>query len=251
MVRRRLSDYRVKKIIRCFSVDLTATQTSQMLLMSRGTINVYYRLFRELIWEERERRRAERVLGAVEFDESYFGATRPRGVAGKLKRGRGTLKQPVFGIFERGGEVLTEVVPDCSKKTLQGLILGHVALESVVYSDGWRGYDGLVDVGYDRHLRLNHKETFSKGNGLHINGIESFWSFTKRRLAQFNGVKVNFDLHLKECEWRWKKTEAQMDEALFKLFKTLSKRLVCEERDLAVSPTFQTVQTRPTTNVII
>ena len=38
---------------------------------------------------------------------------------------------------------------------------------------------------------------------MHINGIESFWSFTKRRLKKFNGVKVNFELHLKECEWRW------------------------------------------------
>ncbi len=38
-----------------------------------------------------------------------------------------------------------------------------------------------------------------------MDGIESFWSFTKRRLAKFNGVKVNFALHLKECEWRWGK----------------------------------------------
>jgi len=45
----------------------------------------------------------------------------------------------------------------------------------------------------------------SKGQGVHINGIENFWSFTKRRLAKFNGVKNNFDLHLKECEWRYGK----------------------------------------------
>ncbi|MCB1329858.1 MAG: IS1595 family transposase, partial [Maritimibacter sp.] len=37
---------------------------------------------------------------------------------------------------------------------------------------------------------------------VHINGIESFWSFTKRRLAKFNGTRANFELHLKECEWR-------------------------------------------------
>ena len=40
---------------------------------------------------------------------------------------------------------------------------------------------------------------------VHINGIESFWSYTKRRLTRFNGVKANFELHLKECEWRWGK----------------------------------------------
>ena len=26
----------------------------------------------------------------------------------------------------------------------------------MVNTDGWRGYDGLVDVGYDRHYRVLH-----------------------------------------------------------------------------------------------
>ncbi|MEM1302116.1 MAG: IS1595 family transposase, partial [Pseudomonadota bacterium] len=43
--------------------------------------------------------------------------------------------------------------------------------------------------------------------GVHINGIESFWSFAKRRLAKFNGVRRNFELNLKEYEWRWGKNE--------------------------------------------
>jgi len=52
----------------------------------------------------------------VEVDESYFGAKRHRGYHGKLKRGRGrgTLKQPVFGVFERDGRVYTEIVPTVS-----------------------------------------------------------------------------------------------------------------------------------------
>ena len=43
----------------------------------------------------------------MEVNEHYSGATRPRGSAGagKLKPGRTTLKQPVFGIFERDGRV--------------------------------------------------------------------------------------------------------------------------------------------------
>ena len=44
-------------------------------------------------------------------------------VHGKLKRGRGTLKQPVFGVFERDGRVYTEIVPDCKRLTLQAVIL--------------------------------------------------------------------------------------------------------------------------------
>ena len=91
------------------------------------------------------------LIGDVELDESYFGARRIRGFHGKLKRGRGTNKQPVFRIFKRdnifGKEtVYTEIVPDCKKKTLQDIIKGRVDLASTITTDCWRGYDGLVDV---------------------------------------------------------------------------------------------------------
>jgi transposase-like protein len=139
----------------------------------------------------------------------------------KRQKGNGNAKQPVFGIFERDGDVFTEIVPDCKKRTLQALICGRVSKESVIYSDGWRGYDGLVDVGYDRHYRVNHSNNeFSKGNGIHINGIESFWSFTKRRLRKFNGLsKHTFDLHLKESEWRWKKNETVLRKELDRILR--------------------------------
>jgi len=47
----------------------------------------------------------------VECDEAYFGGKRKRGLSGK--RGRGTNKQPVFGIFERDGKVYAEIVDNC------------------------------------------------------------------------------------------------------------------------------------------
>jgi len=38
----------------------------------------------------------------------------------------------------------------------------------------------------------------------HINWIESFWSFTKRRFIKFNGIKKEFFLlYLKESEFRY------------------------------------------------
>ena len=61
-------------------------------------------------------------------------------------------------------------------------------------------------MGYSKHLRVNHGQNEFAHGSRHINGIESFWSFTKRRLAKFNGVSKNFEWHLKECEWRWKQS---------------------------------------------
>ena len=200
-----LSRYKVEKIMRAFVVDMTATQAAEFLGLNRNTVNRYYSLFRGRIAVHQAGQKAL-LAGTVEVDESYFGPSRPRGVTGKLKRGRGTIKQPVFGIIERGGRVYAEVVPDANKTTLQRIIRGKVALDATVVSDGWKGYDGLVDMGFDRHLRIKKSHWGPSKlslNGVHINGIESFWSFTKRRLAKFNGVTKNFELHLKECEWRW------------------------------------------------
>ena len=64
-------------------------------------------------------------------------------------------------------------VPDCSKPTLQGIIRGRVDPRTVINSDGWRGYHGLVDLGYG-HFRADHaRDEFTKGT-VHINGIEGF-----------------------------------------------------------------------------
>jgi hypothetical protein len=77
--------------------------------------------------------------------------------------------------------VYTEIVPDGKKATLQGIIRGRVTLDSVIYSDGWRGYSGRVDVGYGKHLRVDHgRDEFAKGR-THINGIEGFRGYAKVR----------------------------------------------------------------------
>jgi len=210
----KISAYKIKKIIKHFCLDINASKTSRLLGINRNTINLRYNNFRRAIYAY-QHREFVRIIGEAEIDESYFGARRKRGFRGRLKRGRGTQKQPVFGIFKRNGRVYTEIVPNCKKTVLQAIIKGKIEPSTVIYSDRWRGYDGLVDVGYDKHFRVNHGENeFSKGKGIHINGIESFWSFTKRRLAKFNGVRKNFDLHLKESEWRYGKTNDTLEKEL-------------------------------------
>lgn len=219
--RLRLSKYQTKKIIWYFCVDIPASKTSLIVRVNRNTTNRYFLWFRRLIYRNQMEEFRKAIRGEAEMDEAYFGGKRKRGVPGK--RGRGTDKQPVFGIYERNGRVYTEIVPNCEKKTLQAIIRGRVSPETVIHTDKWGGYDGLVDVGFDKHKRINHSEAFSYGNGNHINGIENFWSFTKRRLAKFNGTKVNFVLHLKECEWRYKKSNQQLCKELIVLVRNYQK----------------------------
>jgi transposase-like protein len=194
----RLSKYKIKKIILCFSEDITASTASKLLKLNRNTINSYYNTFRRKLLEYSLKEEAKE-LGEYELDESYFGAKRVRG-----KRGRGAAgKTPVFGLLKRNGKVFVTVVPKCSKDVLMPIIQGKILEGSTVHTDGWKAYDGLVLNGYD-HYRVFHSENeFTRGKS-HVNGIECFWSYAKRRMAKFNGMtNNNFILHLKESEFRF------------------------------------------------
>lgn len=200
----KITRYTTKKIIKHFSVDVTASQCSELTEINRNTINRYYNLFREVIYTHQQQKLHELYWWEVELDESYFGRW----------RWRWTIKQPVFWIYERNGEVYTEIIPNCKAKTLRRIILWKVSIDSVIYTDWWRWYNWLVDMWYEKHLRVHHgKNEFARWK-THINWIENFWSFTKRRLKKFNGVKKNFDLHLKECEFRYKKSHAEIEKEL-------------------------------------
>ena len=53
-----------------------------------------------------------------------------------------------------------------------------------MHTDEWRAYDGLVDLGYQKHFRVRHNtDVFATATG-HINGIESFWGTAKTRLHE-------------------------------------------------------------------
>ena len=67
--------------------------------------------------------------GDIEADETYIGGKRSGG-----KRGRGAPgKAVVFGMLERGGDVMTKIVP-IRKKTLQP-IMANVESGSTVHTD--------------------------------------------------------------------------------------------------------------------
>ena len=59
---------------------------------------------------------------------------------------------------KRNGFVFTEIAPDVQRKTLPVVIRGSVSLDSIIHSDGWRGHNGLDDVGFDKHYRLQTLE---------------------------------------------------------------------------------------------
>jgi len=210
---RRLSKFKIKKILKCFCEDIAATQTAKILGINRNTINNYFEELRQKIFVFTNKK--QKFSGELELDESYFGAKRVRG-----KRGRGAAgKTPVFGILKRDGEVHIEVVKNCSRSELMPIIQGKILDGATIYTDSWKAYNGLILNGYN-HYRIHHsKNEFARGKN-HINGIEAFWSYCKRRLAKFNGMNNNkLLLHLKECEFRWNYRNKNILQILLKIFK--------------------------------
>lgn len=210
----KINERKFREILRYFALDLTASDTARLTGISLRSINSIFIKIRHRLAEECEKQTP--FSGTIELDESYFGPKRIRG-----KRGRGAKgKTIVFGVLKRGDSVYTEIVPNASSTALSRVVRGHVAIDSIINTDGWRGYNGLVDVGYEKHFRVHHGENeFARGSK-HINGIESFWSFAKARLMKFKGVpKHTFYYHLKETEFRFNHRHKDLYKTLLKLLR--------------------------------
>ena len=197
MRKSRLSRVKQRKLIEHFVAGTTARCVAALVDVNVKTAAYYYRRLREIIATHLEEESSEIWSGDIEVDESYFGGHR------KGKRGRGAAdKVPVFGLLKRGGKVYTQIIPNAGSETLFPIIQEKVRPDSIVYSDCWKGYN-VLDVSEFKHYRINHSKLFADKKN-HINGIENFWNQAKRHMRKFNGIpKDQFELFLKECEWRF------------------------------------------------
>lgn len=212
----RITPAKRSKLLKCFCMDIKAADAAEISKVSRPCANRWYRHYRELIFTSL--RRAPRLFGDVEIDQSFFGGGNKKKIRAALKRIthlphleylsrskalRDKHRVQVLGIYQRGGTVYTHIVKKADARTLEPIIRLVVEQHSVIYSDEWRAYSKLRLDGY-RHESINHSAAYSDKKGVNINGIETFWSFAKRRLAKFNGLSsVTFALHIKESEFRY------------------------------------------------
>ena len=167
--------------------------------------------------------------GTVEVDETYLGGAwknRRRGQrrAG-TRRGRGTSKTPVLGILCRGGLVWAQVVPDVAAQTLLPLIRRRVRPGSIVCSDTWTSYTGIAAKGYVHRLVAHGQGQYSDHRGGHINGLEGFWGYLKRRLAAKGGIRrERLPLYLAEYVWRYNHRRLSVEQHVQQLLYLLRHR---------------------------
>jgi transposase-like protein len=119
------------------------------------------------------------LSGEVEADETYVGGTPRNRHRSKLRED--IKKTPVFGMVERGGCVIAQVIPDAKEKTVLPLITGNVEQESTVYTDAFAAYDYVHTQGFT-HFKINHQRDSFVVGPVHTNTIENFWSCLKRTI---------------------------------------------------------------------
>lgn len=147
--------------------------------------------------------------GTVEVDETYLGGqwkNKRLGIkrkSARSKKGKGTTKQPVFGILCRNGKVWAELIGNVEANDLQPIIEKKVKRGSIVCSDTWRGYTGIAAKGYVHRLVEHGKNEYSDKKGNHINGLEGFWGYLKRKLSAKGGIRRK-KLHLYVGEYVWR-----------------------------------------------
>lgn len=128
----------------------------------------------------------------VEIDETFVGGkNKNRHKDKKVEKCQGRSfkdKVPVFGMYQRGGNIVAKVVPDTKAKTLTPLLEQYVSTESRVFTDGWEYGD--IDSRYEQ-LSVDHGAGFYgtsyiNNGGEYIvvctNGIECAWSHLKRTI---------------------------------------------------------------------
>jgi len=171
------------------------------------------------------------VYGTVEMDETYIGGQRKnkrlhiRRIS-PAKRGHGTDKLPIVGLFSREtGQVYVEVEPrKLDMPFVSGFVRRHVAMGSTVCTDGFKMYRGLWGSGYV-HRWVDHAGGEMVRGSVHTNNVEGFWGLMKRQMGCIGGMRRDrLHLFVGEIAWRFNHRKCSMHEKERALMKLVLKR---------------------------
>lgn len=157
---------------------VSAKELQRQLGVSYKTAFRIGHVIREMMNEE-----GEIVLGGdVEMDESLFGGKKTAKRSGK--RGWGADRPCVFGMVERGGNIVTKVVKNRKAETLMPIIVNQTTEEVVAFTDEFKGYSKLKNE-VAGHSVVNHKlgeHVSGKDGNTHTQTIDGHWSILKRSI---------------------------------------------------------------------
>jgi transposase-like protein/predicted RNA-binding Zn-ribbon protein involved in translation (DUF1610 family) len=155
----------------------------------------------------------DRLSGIVQADEIYIGGEKPG------KRGRGAAGKALVVIMVelKGGRIARirlRRVPDASGPSLEGAVKEGVELGSTVQTDGWGGYGGLSELGYQHEVI---RKEAAVGENL-LPKVNKVVSLVKRWLlgTYQGGVQLShLDYYLDEYTFRFNRRTSRSRGKLF------------------------------------
>jgi transposase-like protein len=202
----RISPEKAVLLTYCFAVDMDSKQAIRETSMdgettSSETVVDWYSFCRQMCMHSLDQQ-FETLIGGpghiVEIDECKIGRT-------KYSRGRFVEGHWILGMMDHDGGYRLEICPENKRdrQTLQALITKHVAPDTTIMTDCWKGYEGLDEIGFE-HFTVNHSYNFvDPDTGANTQRIESSWRALRKKLSR-GGVKgEHLAFHL--CEYLWRR----------------------------------------------
>lgn len=170
--------------------------------------------------------RTQKVMtGIIEADETFLGMK----VKNMHKHKRDELrnltrenKTIVLGMLERGGELITEVIPDTFGGTIKPILKERIAPESILVTDGGMAYRGIHKDNIKHYIVNHEKDEYVRGI-LHTNSLEGFWAQVKRTIlsTHIHVSRKHLQKYLDECAFRYMNRDKQDQ-----MFDTILSRVV-------------------------
>lgn len=149
-----------------------------------------------------ERNGRYKLQGEVEIDEAFFGGCLPGG-----KRGKGSENKQKVLVMASVNEVIDaplyvhfEVVDDLKGETLKREIVEHIEKGSNLVTDGYTGYNGLDEMGYDHTSFVGLK---GKDNAVYLPWVHILISNAKRFIGGTHHSVRHLQRYLDEFAWRF------------------------------------------------
>lgn len=194
-------------------LNLSNQQIAQELSLHKDDV---HQMTSELRQAVADKRPEVQLSGTVEFDEVYVttghkgqpesikkkadkgGGVSSKGYpSGSKLRGRGTLekeKPPIFGMIQRGGEVVIRMLANVQQKTIQPIIQATVSAGTLIYTDEYDIYARLETWGYTHKSVCHSAGEYARDEDsdgfceVHVNTMEEFWSLLRSWLRPHRGI---------------------------------------------------------------
>ena len=209
--RSKISEAKFRNIIKYFALELDARKIAALTGLNRNTVNRYLTRVRDRIVALCEDQARQTRTGTDRTLQS------PENGNGVRPKGKIDDSLPVFGIQSWNTHIYTEILPNGIRPKLRRVMQDGKIQAPLKLPNSWRHYDGIVDLNGRWHYRFRPLYTGTTSeDGIH-NRIEEFLGFARKRLTTINlNGNDHFNLHLKECEFRFNHRSDDLYQLLLK-----------------------------------